>query len=1444
MKKLDDKLWERFLDQPDEAAFGPIYEGTRNLVYTVCWRLLGNPEEAADALQGTYARLITLVRDSRQAKQVTDWEAHLCRLARMEADRLRKKNLRRTKREIVMENIPEVTTGEKSPRDQAALEETRGRMRKLLEELPEQQRLALQLSLDHELTQKQISEALGIPPGTVATRLRDGKARLRELCRREGLGDVSALLVAGGLGGGLFLAPATLTASVVYTAAMASAAGAVTTTGLAWGWVAALAKAPAVIAAVVGIPVVVALGVYLMGDDPVPETDIVVAMAGEDPVETEDVDNGNLPVNHVAAVEANVADVTPEKDISGVTRMAPAWRFTSDMGGDGFSVLGRTITVTGVVTNTEGEPLPDAVVGLFHSRMGLHELTQNVLVRETSTNEDGTYRLEAPLAAISSLGVTADGYAAHQKFFPEGFSQEDSPPQHTSLVENVVLKKGYTLEGIVLGKDDVGLDGIDIHAWRDYGEEMVINAMVHQVVSMEEGRFRMKGLEGGDWTIMASSMELGTVLQEVALPAGVVTLRLGDSSGSITGRVIMRGSGAAVEGATVYIHALPKGSNIMVVPGLVGSLRSDERGVYTASGLDGGNYRISAEKGGLTSLVGAQMMNAAGLPLDEGENITGHDVEITGGLILTGRVYDEDTEHPLPGAVVSIPGMIHEIYDYDGPMETVSDEDGVYKMEGFKLPVPAPTMVRVSLDGYTSGWPQQGELDAERGIFNMDFPMRLHSGDITGTVYLPDGSPAVGVSVSYMLSVARGTIGPPSIPSVRTDAEGRYSFPLVPGFSGRLRATHDLHPDALSRPISGGTREESLDIHFTEGTDLEVMVVDGDGNPIDDAEVKVSRVIRMSPNSRNVIEVASGRTNEEGMAVIRNLAADDHRISLSHSDYVSSEATDITIPVEESPVRMVMAESLTFRGVVVDPDGEPLPGVTVRLFTLRGVDSTSHERITGPDGRFSRKGYHPSDRINITLSKDGVTNAPQQVVYTLGEQEFVFDASSMAIVIVSLVDDGTGDAVEGANITVQQAGSAHEIEEIEPGLFEISPLPLGGHVTLVVRAPGYSTKREQISIPRTGGEIGQIIELTRGTSLTGRAVSATTGDPIAGAYIRLEQIWGPQDELASATTEDDGRFTLHDVSHGEFRLEVSVGGSVESNRHPIRYFPGDPTDLGDLEHGGTHTVSGRLVRGNGEPLAGKDVTLTADRYHDRWSHLYTRTLQEIDRTDSDGSFRFENVPQSRASLKFGSPEVTHQLGDLDGSQQDMEIVVGGETLHLQIEQRDGGTVSVRLGFGEYSVTGTTDNSGHLKLENVPPGKYLVRMFGRTAFNGRSRAQTQEFITVEEGRENMITLTIPFTHLYLRLLDHTGNPVPNAQLNLVRRETDNPYGFSGINQTYIRVNGDGVLNFEGKAPGTWDVMYSPTGEESITLGSIEVDVDLEYHDPVEFVLPEDAPISIR
>ena len=50
MIELDQDCWARFCVEPDEENFTALYESVKRLVYTLCYRILWNEEDASDAV--------------------------------------------------------------------------------------------------------------------------------------------------------------------------------------------------------------------------------------------------------------------------------------------------------------------------------------------------------------------------------------------------------------------------------------------------------------------------------------------------------------------------------------------------------------------------------------------------------------------------------------------------------------------------------------------------------------------------------------------------------------------------------------------------------------------------------------------------------------------------------------------------------------------------------------------------------------------------------------------------------------------------------------------------------------------------------------------------------------------------------------------------------------------------------------------------------------------------------------------------------------------------------------------------------------------------------------------------------------------------------------------------------------------------------------------------
>ena len=119
MPSLTPEMWEAFRRDPSEERFEPLYEGSKRLVYTICRRILRAEEHALDAFQATYCRILELARDREKASAIDDIAKTFRLFAIREADNLRKRRTRRTRREAAMNDVSPATFTELSKAESA-----------------------------------------------------------------------------------------------------------------------------------------------------------------------------------------------------------------------------------------------------------------------------------------------------------------------------------------------------------------------------------------------------------------------------------------------------------------------------------------------------------------------------------------------------------------------------------------------------------------------------------------------------------------------------------------------------------------------------------------------------------------------------------------------------------------------------------------------------------------------------------------------------------------------------------------------------------------------------------------------------------------------------------------------------------------------------------------------------------------------------------------------------------------------------------------------------------------------------------------------------------------------------------------------------------------------------------------------------------------------------
>ena len=156
----------------DRRALELLLDRHADRIHAVCRRVLANPEDALDATQEA---LIAIARgigrfDGRSA--FTTWMYRVATNAALDEGR------RKSRRPVPVETLPEA-----SPVPETPLESRVGARLDIdaaLARLPEEFRVAVVLRDLCDLDYAEIAEVLGVPPGTVRSRIARGRAALAD----------------------------------------------------------------------------------------------------------------------------------------------------------------------------------------------------------------------------------------------------------------------------------------------------------------------------------------------------------------------------------------------------------------------------------------------------------------------------------------------------------------------------------------------------------------------------------------------------------------------------------------------------------------------------------------------------------------------------------------------------------------------------------------------------------------------------------------------------------------------------------------------------------------------------------------------------------------------------------------------------------------------------------------------------------------------------------------------------------------------------------------------------------------------------------------------------------------------------------------------------------------------------------------------------------------
>lgn len=174
--------------QGDGDAFTSLVETYQRPVYNLCYRMLGNAEEAEDASQETFWRAYQALERYDPGRSFITWllsiAAHFC------IDQQRKRRMQFTDIEMMPEgNLPDLEPGPEKRIAQLQEDES---IHKLLNHLQAQDRAAVILKYWYEFSEIEIANALGLTQSAVKSRLFRARRLLAENWENEQKESVSS----------------------------------------------------------------------------------------------------------------------------------------------------------------------------------------------------------------------------------------------------------------------------------------------------------------------------------------------------------------------------------------------------------------------------------------------------------------------------------------------------------------------------------------------------------------------------------------------------------------------------------------------------------------------------------------------------------------------------------------------------------------------------------------------------------------------------------------------------------------------------------------------------------------------------------------------------------------------------------------------------------------------------------------------------------------------------------------------------------------------------------------------------------------------------------------------------------------------------------------------------------------------------------------------------
>ncbi len=642
---------------------------------------------------------------------------------------------------------------------------------------------------------------------------------------------------------------------------------------------------------------------------------------------------------------------------------------------------------------------------------------------------------------------------------------------------------------------------------------------------------------------------------------------------------------------------------------------------------------------------------------------------------------------------------------------------------------------------------------------------------------------------------------------------------------------------------------KQFDLQLARGITLEGTVLSTDKIPVADAVLTLVR--EDLPRVRIPEEyVFSWVSDADGRFKIGGLTPYfDYEVHVE-VPYAYRENETFSVEVEESDIQdrdLRLFNAYFVLGRVLDEDHASVQDATVQ-FTAERPDGAEGSSTTtsNSNGEFKLGPFERATEISLSAAHEELGSS-SEVQTTPGEHDVELVLESLVHVFGTVIDHATGKPIDDFTLIAIASHDSRPYSYSE-AKGEISSKVDRETIGLIVDSADHTAYfLVDVDLQSVDEYDMGVIELLQGRQLTGRVYDVSSGQPVVGAWVSLEDyelnlqekdshwiglLHGYLSNSAQSITDEEGAYKL--VSLPARPTNISIF-AVEYGRKVLQV---DETvtvlDVPLEREFASARIRGEVVASTGEPVGGY-VTFRSEMGS---LSIGVGSDGKFDRAFSVGEYDIYAETDQGTSPKVQVvleedeiQEVTLVLesqGLLTGV---IEGLADGETISLTIfSERD--QIDVRsahgLGNGGFTVKGT--GFGDFKL---------------TAESSRNRKQVKSFeVSTGVGEAHVVLYFAGQSRLYGSLRYPDGTVLKGK----VRAEAQD----SGKTSGSAEIDDDGTIEIDGLEDGDYKViifeskrltMNTPDGGSRYTesirpIEEVEVEVRSDTELNIQLTLPSD------